>query len=142
MTDLQPATYRDNTIANQPTPSRKTTTGKTISLTVAETRVLTLLPTYRTLAAIGNQLGIGRPTVKTHVANIYKKLGATKRDEAVKLAQSAGLLPDRSPVTPAGSAPGGAHVETLERLAALRDRGAITDEEFAAEKTHIMNNGT
>jgi hypothetical protein len=34
-------------------------------------------------------------------------------------------------------------VETLERLAALRASGAITDEEFAAEKAHvIMNNGT
>jgi DNA-binding NarL/FixJ family response regulator len=31
--------------------------------------------------------------VKTHVENIYKKLGATKRAEAVKLAQTAGLLP-------------------------------------------------
>ena len=93
MTDLPPATYRDSTIANQPNPSRKTTSGKTVSLTPAETRVLTLLPTYRTLAAIGNQLGIGRPTVKTHVANIYKKLGATTRAEAVKLAETAGLLP-------------------------------------------------
>jgi len=46
-------------------------------LTPAETRVLTFLPTYRTLAAIGNQLGIGRPTVNTHVHNIYRKLGAT-----------------------------------------------------------------
>ena len=34
------------------------------------------------------------------------------------------------------------HVETLERLAAPRSSGAITDEEFAAEKTHVMNNGT
>jgi LuxR family transcriptional regulator, maltose regulon positive regulatory protein len=72
----------------RPRPSRKT-----VSLTQAEARVLTLLPTYRTLAAIGNQLGIARPTVKTHVANIYKKLGATKRAEAVKLAESVGLLP-------------------------------------------------
>ena len=95
MTDLEPAAYRDNTIANQPTQSRKTASGKTVSLTAAETRVLTLLTTYQSLAAIGNQLGIGRPTVKTHVANIYKKLGATKRAEAVKLAESAGLLPDR-----------------------------------------------
>ena len=66
-----------------------------MSLTPAETRVLTLLTTYRTLAAIGSQLGIARPTVKTHVDNIYKKLGATKRAEAVKLAESAGLLPVR-----------------------------------------------
>ena len=95
MTDRAPATYRHSTIANQPNPSRKTTSGKTVSLTPAETRVLTLLPTYRTLAAIGAQLGIGRPTVKTHVERIYKKLGATKRAEAVKLAERAGLLPDR-----------------------------------------------
>ncbi len=66
---------------------------KTVSLTPAETRVLALLTTYQTLAGIGSQLGIARPTVKTHVQNIYKKLGATKRAEAVKLAESAGLLP-------------------------------------------------
>ena len=93
MADRAPATYRHSTIANHPNPSRKTTSGKTVSLTPAETRVLTLLPTYRTLAAIGTQLGIGRPTVKTHVASIYKKLGATKRAEAVTLAETAGLLP-------------------------------------------------
>ncbi len=33
-------------------------------------------------------------------------------------------------------------VETLERLAALRTDGAITDEEFAAEKAHVINHGT
>ena len=48
---------------------------------------------YRTLAAIGTQLGIGRPTVKTHVENIYKKLGASTRAEAVELAETGGLLP-------------------------------------------------
>ena len=46
-----------------------------------------------------------------------------------------------SPTIPAGSAPVSGHVETLERLAALRASGAITDEEFTAEKTHVMNNG-
>jgi DNA-binding CsgD family transcriptional regulator len=45
--------------------------------------------------AIGTELGIGRPTVKTHVESIYKKLGATNRAEAVSLAESAGLLPHR-----------------------------------------------
>ena len=39
------------------------------------------------------------------------------------------------------SGPAG-RVETLERLAALRDRGAITNDEYQAEKTHVMNNGT
>jgi hypothetical protein len=45
-------------------------------------------------------------------------------------------------VTRAAPAPASGRVETLERLAALRDRGALTDEEFAAEKTHVMNSGT
>jgi DNA-binding NarL/FixJ family response regulator len=62
-------------------------------LTPAEARVLSFLPTYRTLAAIGRELGVGRPTVKTHVENIYKKLGATNRAEAVTRAETAGLLP-------------------------------------------------
>ena len=94
MTNRPPATYRDSIITSQPKPPNKHKSRKTVSLTPAETRVLTLLTTYRTLAGIGNQLGIARPTVKTHVQNIYKKLGATKRAEAVKLAASAGLLPD------------------------------------------------
>ena len=47
-----------------------------------------------------------------------------------------------SSAIPAASAGGSGRVETLERLAALRASGAITDEEFAAEKTHVMNNGT
>ena len=93
MTDRSPATYRHSTITDQPRPSQKNKSRKTVSLTPAEARVLTLLPTCRTLAAIGNLLGIGRPSVKTHVQNIYKKLGASKRAEAVKLAESAGLLP-------------------------------------------------
>jgi hypothetical protein len=52
-----------------------------------------LLPTYRTLGGIGDELGIGRPTVKTHVQHIYEKLGATNRAEAVQSAVRAGLLP-------------------------------------------------
>ena len=93
MTNWPPATYRDNTITSQPKPPSKNKPPRTVSLTPTETRVLTLLATYQTLAGIGSQLGIARPTVKTHVQNIYKKLGATKRAEAVKLAESAGLLP-------------------------------------------------
>ena len=88
-----PATYRDSTITSQPKPPNKNKSRKTVSLTPAKTRVLTLLTTYQTLAGIGGQLRIARPTVKTHVQNIYKKLGATRRAEAVKLAESAGLLP-------------------------------------------------
>jgi putative oligomerization/nucleic acid binding protein len=42
--------------------------------------------------------------------------------------------------TNAASVPSG-RVEALERLAALRDRGAITNDEYLAEKTHVMSNG-
>ena len=63
-----------------------------VHLTPTETAVLNLLPTHRTLAAIGEHLGSSRPTVKTHVQHIYEKLGATNRAEAVKSAESAGLL--------------------------------------------------
>ena len=93
MTERPSETYRPSTIASQPNTLRKKQTQKTVSLTPAETRVLALLPTYRTLAGIGTELGVGRPTVKTHVENIYKKLGATTRAEAVTLAETAGLLP-------------------------------------------------
>jgi DNA-binding CsgD family transcriptional regulator len=90
--------YGQSTITSQPKTDSKPKTDSTKQsrktvLTPAETRVLALLPTYRTLAAIGTQLGIGRPTVKTHVEHIYKKLGATTRAEAVKLAETGGLLP-------------------------------------------------
>jgi LuxR family maltose regulon positive regulatory protein len=64
-------------------------------MTPAEARVLTLLRTYRTLAGIGEELGMGRPTVKTHVQHIYKKLGANTRAEAVQRAERAGLIPVR-----------------------------------------------
>jgi hypothetical protein len=46
-----------------------------------------------------------------------------------------------APVTRAAPAANSGRVETLERLAALRARGALTDEEFAAEKAYVMNNG-
>lgn len=45
----------------------------------------------------------------------------------------------RSDPLPAG---GLGRVETLERLAALRDRGAITNAEYQAEKAQVINNGT
>ena len=45
------------------------------------------------------------------------------------------------PVAPAPDA-GASRVEQLERLAALHDRGVLTDEELAAEKAHVGANGS
>ena len=91
MTDWWPATYGPSTITSQPNTRSKKVSRPTVALTPAETRILGLLATHRTLAAIRTQLGAGRPTVKTHIENIYKKLGATTRAGAVTLAESAGL---------------------------------------------------
>jgi len=80
--------YGHSIIAMQPKTSRTT-----VRLTATETRVLQLLATYRTLGAIGDELGIARPTVKTHVQHIYKKLGVNTRAGAVQRAERAGLIP-------------------------------------------------
>ena len=58
------------TITRQANIDVKAASGETVSLTPAETRVLSLLATYRTLAAIGAELGIGRPTVKIGRAHV------------------------------------------------------------------------
>ena len=62
-------------------------------LTPAELRVLELLPTQLSLPEIARRLFISRPTVKTHVQHIYRKLGASGRTEAVEQARAAGILP-------------------------------------------------
>ena len=80
-------------MVSQPRAARKAPARTAVHLTPTETAVLALLPTHLTLAAIGDRLGIGRPTVKTHIQHIYRKLGATNRAEAVQSAESADLLP-------------------------------------------------
>jgi len=63
-----------------------------IHLTPAESQVLAFLPTHLTVEAIAERLGRSRSTVKTHVAHIYDKLGATGRMVAVDRAWELGLL--------------------------------------------------
>jgi LuxR family transcriptional regulator, maltose regulon positive regulatory protein len=62
------------------------------SLTTAELRLLPLLPTHLTFAAIGERLYVSKHTVKTQAISIYRKLGASSRSEAVRHAQQLGLL--------------------------------------------------
>jgi len=62
------------------------------ALTVAEQRVLELLPTHLPQGMIASELHVSRNTVKTHTASIYRKLGVTSRADAVDVARSVGLL--------------------------------------------------
>jgi len=61
-------------------------------LSKTETRVLRYLPTNLSAPEIGRQLSVSTNTVKTHMRNLYAKLGAHSRAEAVESARALGLL--------------------------------------------------
>jgi LuxR family transcriptional regulator, maltose regulon positive regulatory protein len=61
------------------------------SLTTAELRLLPLLPTYLTFAEIGERLYISQHTVKSHASAVYRKLGVSSRNQAIRRLQELGL---------------------------------------------------
>jgi LuxR family maltose regulon positive regulatory protein len=62
------------------------------SLTTAELRVLPLLATHMSFPAIADQLFLSPHTVKSQAMSIYRKLGATSRNQAVTYSRELGLL--------------------------------------------------
>jgi LuxR family transcriptional regulator, maltose regulon positive regulatory protein len=66
-------------------------------LSESELRVLRYLPTNLATPEIARELGISRNTIKTHVRNLYAKLGAHRRAEAVARARALGLLTPSAP---------------------------------------------
>jgi LuxR family maltose regulon positive regulatory protein len=62
------------------------------SLTIAERRLLPLLPTHHSFREIGQHLHISQHTVKTQAMSIYRKLGVSSRGEAIQCARTLGLL--------------------------------------------------
>ena len=62
-------------------------------LTQREREVLTQLAEGLSNKEIGAKLFLSTLTVKKHLSNIYQKLGARKRLEAVKKARELGILP-------------------------------------------------
>ena len=64
-------------------------------LSPRELEVLTLLPQGSTAREIGKQLFLSEPTIKTYMANIYRKLGVSNRTMAIAHAQKSGLLKER-----------------------------------------------
>lgn len=64
----------------------------TQSLSERETEVLRYLTTMLTAAEIAGNLGVSVNTVKAHMRSVYRKLGATRRTEAVLAARRNGIL--------------------------------------------------
>jgi LuxR family maltose regulon positive regulatory protein len=64
-------------------------------LSESELRVLRYLPTNLTAPEIAGELSVSRNTVKTHMRNLYAKLGTHRRAEAVARARELGLLAPR-----------------------------------------------
>ena len=62
------------------------------SLTATEQVVLAHLPSGRTADEIGRDLHVSVNTVKTHLRNLYRKLDATSRGDAIAAAVRCGLL--------------------------------------------------
>jgi DNA-binding NarL/FixJ family response regulator len=71
----------------------KAAAGPIEALTERELQILALTSKGFTNKAIGVQLGISDRTVQSHLANIFQKLNAESRTEAVMLAVSLGLIP-------------------------------------------------
>jgi LuxR family maltose regulon positive regulatory protein len=61
-------------------------------LSERELAVLRLLPTGASLREIGDTLYLSLNTVKTHARSIYRKLGASSREQAVERGRDLGLL--------------------------------------------------
>jgi LuxR family maltose regulon positive regulatory protein len=61
-------------------------------LSESEIRVLRYLPTHLSTPEIANELYVSANTVKTHIRNLYVKLGTHARGDAVARARALGLL--------------------------------------------------
>lgn len=91
-------THRDlvgTALASSPGSLRPPTNRPGVPLTGRELAVLLYLPTMRSNVEMAEVLFVSENTVKQHLKSIYRKLSATSRREAVRIARDAGLLSDR-----------------------------------------------
>ena len=63
-----------------------------ILLTLREHELLRELPHHQTVLEIAAKQSLSPNTVKTHLRNIYQKLGASGRAEAIEIAVSRGMI--------------------------------------------------
>ncbi len=78
-----------------PTPHERTQAADamaTAALSGRERAVLHELARGSTYADIASNLVLSENTVKTHVSSLYRKLGVTRRSDALAVARSSGVL--------------------------------------------------
>jgi LuxR family transcriptional regulator, maltose regulon positive regulatory protein len=61
-------------------------------LSAAELRVLRMLDSHRSHKQIGTELCLSPNTVKTHAGSLYRKLGVSRRAQAIERARALGIL--------------------------------------------------
>lgn len=78
---------------------RREAAARGVGLTRREAEILTALGTGKANKQIAFDLGVTEQAVKYHLTNVYRKLGAQNRVEALRLAAERGLLETRLRVT-------------------------------------------
>ena len=89
------------------------------------------------LATLRRQVAEEFPDVTTADVAASLRGGASGALHAVSAARHGDAAPPAAAPAPAAPAPGPTRLEQLERLTALHRSGALSDEEFAAEKTLV-----
>jgi hypothetical protein len=94
-----------------------------------------------TVTGVSVSKGLTSSTIKTTGPQSNMLVSRVSKSDAEALASELrSILASRSrKTTVAPTAPTNVVAEELERLAALRDRGILTDEEFAAQKSKLLS---
>lgn len=88
------AAHHDGRTGDPATPRPPASSPGPIDLTEREMTLLELLPTHLSYGQLGERLYVSVNTIKSNLKSIYRKLGASSRDEAIRAARAAGLLQD------------------------------------------------
>lgn len=73
-------------------PAAQKTASAQGTLTQREAKVIALVAQGQSNKEIARSMGISAETVKTHLKNVFEKLGVQQRAQAVLMARSLGLL--------------------------------------------------
>ena len=81
---------------------------------------------------------IARVATTAVVAGTAANMGAKSAQKSAAAAQAQAAPETAAPEAAAPEAAEGAQIEQIKQLAALRDQGILTEEEFSAKKAQIL----